>query len=63
MHRPRQHLRLQLAVSDNEVVCDFAGFAGRPLAANERTALHDALDDAIATLNLRLRRVYVDPSE
>lgn len=48
-------LSLQLNAADDVVIVDFAGYeAGSRLLNRERRALHDALDGAIANLNLRL---------
>lgn len=53
---PNPILSLELHADQDVVVCDFTDFRGVRLRGRERHALHSALDDAIASLNLRLAR-------
>ena len=55
-HSPESpaRLSLELRADENVVVLDFLDFAGGRLAGRESRALHHALNDAIASLNVRL---------
>lgn len=48
-------LSLQLRADEDYVLCDFADYDGTRLGQREKRALHGALDDAIANLNIRRR--------